>query len=62
MLEQDQVSVSAQSADLALSVVCARLAELKGELGWTRLGYAVSFPLAYELVPDNCPRINYLEV
>ena len=38
------------------------VAELKGELGWTRLGYAASFPLAPELVQDNCPRINYLEV
>ncbi|CAI7990974.1 Bifunctional arginine demethylase and lysyl-hydroxylase JMJD6 [Geodia barretti] len=36
--------------------------ELKGEAGWTRFGYAVSFPLAPELVQDNCPRINYLEV
>lgn len=37
-------------------------AELKGELGWTQLGYFYSFPLARELVCDNCPRINYLEV
>ena len=36
--------------------------ELKGELGWTRLGYAASFPVAPELVVDNCPRISYLEV
>ena len=36
--------------------------ELKEEEGWTRLGYAVSFPLSPELVQDNCPRINCLEV
>ena len=53
---------SSSSERLAYTIKSVLFAELKGELGWTRLGYARTFPIAYELVPDNCPRINYLEV
>lgn len=38
------------------------LPELKGDLGWSRLNYAETFPLGLELVRDSCERVSALDL
>ena len=33
--------------------------ELRGEYGWSKLGYHTNFPLGKEVVKDNVKRVNY---
>lgn len=36
--------------------------ELKGDLGWSRLNYAETFPLSPDLVRDTCERVSLLDL